>query len=540
MLLCIAQTAFGDNEFVYKGFKYRVLSQEEKTVALIQGGNLNNVVIPEKALCRASAVVKKLKWDYLTEGWSECDKKQVGNLKKQALIDLEKSTQQRKPISIKMRCSFQGEGALTFLMHSKTNAGMQIYLNIGGLDTDCTRESYAISHFGMENDRTYSTTINIPDDEEHFIEFCYSGVLSKDEVDELLATTEISLAPTANPTANISEYDVVAIGEGAFWNMPLESVEIPGSVKDICDYAFQYCVNLNSVKLSEGLESIGREVFAYCSSLPEIHLPEGLKYMDLAPFLNCPSLTNVSIPSTLKSIPPFAFTGCRNLNTVKFAGDVERIEEHAFLSCEALTDVKIPSGTQWLGDWSYKNCESVKHLLIPSTVKKIGTLAFDCCFSLESLYYYPIECEEAGTELFPMIDRCPKLQTLVIGDEVKSIPPHTFKNCTNLKNIIVLAPEPPAGLESVFSDVDKKNCTLQVPKGSESQYAAADVWKGFMNVEGIDPSGIPLAPSEGGLKTKHVYNLQGMPVLTTTDEEEISALPTGIYVVDGKKRIIKK
>lgn len=55
---------------------------------------------------------------------------------------------------------------------------------------------------------------------------------------------------------------------------------------------------------------------------------------------------------------------------------------------------------------------------------------------------------------------------------------------------------------------------------------------------GGDESGIAdiVAPAEEGYT---VYNLQGIRVLKTMDKNAVSNLPAGLYIVNGKKYIIK-
>ena len=42
----------------------------------------------------------------------------------------------------------------------------------------------------------------------------------------------------------------------------------------------------------------------------------------------------------------------------------------------------------------------------------------------------------------------------------------------------------------VFYYVDKKNCTLYVPQGTETDYFLADVWGDFENIVEFDATGI--------------------------------------------------
>lgn len=109
-----------------------------------------------------------------------------------------------------------------------------------------------------------------------------------------------------------------------------------------------------------------------------------------------------------------------------------------------------------------------------------------------------------------------------------------------------------SGSTSVFYDVDKTNCILYVPVGSESAYLAADQWKDFQNIlehttglstqnkqtiklypnpftEGISISGID------GFTTIKVYDLNGKVLFSeqgfSNKYYSLKALTNGIYLV---------
>lgn len=84
--------------------------------------------------------------------------------------------------------------------------------------------------------------------------------------------------------------------------------------------------------------------------------------------------------------------------------------------------------------------------------------------------------------------------------------------------------------------------TVYVPKDALEAYQNADGWKNFWNMKTYDPdSGIEDVAidreEEDGILW--VYNLQGVLVKKTTDRSEIDNLPSGLYIVNGKKIAIK-
>lgn len=79
------------------------------------------------------------------------------------------------------------------------------------------------------------------------------------------------------------------IGENAFANSKITSVEMEDNIQSVDDDAFIDCESLRSVKLSKSMES-----------LPGC-------------FSGCGSLEYISIPSNIKSIYLYAFYSCKNV-----------------------------------------------------------------------------------------------------------------------------------------------------------------------------------------------------------------------------------
>ena len=115
-----------------------------------------------------------------------------------------------------------------------------------------------------------------------------------------------------------------------------------------------------------------------------------------------------------------------------------------------------------------------------------------------------------------------------------------FCGCTGLTSVTSANPDPSKITlgDRVFDGVSTTNCVLYVPIGSKSAYAAAPQWKEFQ-IEEKEISGIEDVISDG-TGTYVVYDLNGSLKLTTTDAAEIrNTLDQGIYIINGKKVLIK-
>ena len=89
----------------------------------------------------------------------------------------------------------------------------------------------------------------------------------------------------------------------------------------------------------------------------------------------------------------------------------------------------------------------------------------------------------------------------------------------------------------VFAGINKSKCKLIVPKNSLDAYKQADQWKDFSLIEGSTTGITNTVNNKAGLVD--VYTIDGTKRLSKASTDEINALPKGVYIVNGKKIIIK-
>ena len=166
--------------------------------------------------------------------------------------------------------------------------------------------------------------------------------------------------------------------------------------------------------------------------------------------------------------------------------------------------------------------ETVEHNDITYKVTKIGESAFEGNISLTKV---------------------------TIPSSVTEIGDNAFKGCSNLESITTYN-ETPIDLSSssgargmmtrtdgssIFEGVNKATCILYVPEGSVELYKVAPVWSEFQNILAIGSSGINGIIKNG--EPQDIYDLQGRKVRAKATSLE--GLPRGIYIINGKKTILK-
>lgn len=108
--------------------------------------------------------------------------------------------------------------------------------------------------------------------------------------------------------------DTKRIAKEAFKNCErIETVELPGSLLEIQDYAFAGCTSIKSLKFANGIERIARGAFQSCKEI------ESLEF-----------------PNSLTEIQDYAFQGCTTIRELKFGDGIRRIGAGAFTDTDLL------------------------------------------------------------------------------------------------------------------------------------------------------------------------------------------------------------
>ena len=250
-----------------------------------------------------------------------------------------------------------------------------------------------------------------------------------------------SLTIPATVTHNDTTYTVVRISEHAFYNCSaITSVTIPNTVDSIGEWAFAYSTSLGSVTLGSAVTTIGYGAFYGCTGLSLLVIPDSLTTIGSHAFSipNC-HVSAVSIPSTVTTIGDHAFSGW---------GD--------------LTTLTIPRSVTYIGDW-----------------------AFAACTSLATVNFYADSCSYMGSTTAPVFDGDIHIQTLHIGNTVKTIPANAFYGCSGIGTVTI-----PASVSSIGSHAFA-GCTGLTSITSKRAIAPVAGANAFDNIPASTPVYIP-------------------------------------------------
>ena len=150
---------------------------------------------------------------------------------------------------------------------------------------------------------------------------------------------------------DLSESDLAAIEEKAFYNCDLITSIDLGNVTSIGTRAFYDCDKLTYVDLGR-VTVIPEYVFSGCNSLSDIDLTY-VTNIGYSAFDFC-GLTEADLTS-VTSLGGSAFCLCVDLTSVKLGSNLTSIEESAFIACENLTEIDLSHVTA-IGNDAFVGC----------------------------------------------------------------------------------------------------------------------------------------------------------------------------------------
>ncbi len=199
---------------------------------------------------------------------------------------------------------------------------------------------------------------------------------------------------------------VVAIGANAFQDCTkLEVIDLPSSLIQIDDYAFDGCtglVHINS-RISEPFD-ISENVFSSSTiANAKLYVPIGTneRYLKAKGWKEFKNLLQGEMKEVTQNDMTYTcVTGSKTATLIKSTTTltdvivpssivvdkdtflVTAIDKSAFSGLKAMTNLTIQEGIKTIGDNAFQNCIGLTNIELPSTISQIGEYAFDNCNSI--------------------------------------------------------------------------------------------------------------------------------------------------------------
>lgn len=226
---------------------------------------------------------------------------------------------------------------------------------------------------------------------------------------------------------------ITDINYRAFYNCKaLETVTIGKGVKNILDSAFWGCEGLKNVYISDVAAWCGIQ-FAHYSSNP-------MYYADNI-YLNGELITELVIPEGVTAIPINAFEGSSSITSVVVPDSVTSVGNGAFYNCTNLKSVTIGSGVTSIGEYTFENCTALEKVIW--NAKSVNDFSQDYIFENAGTEGEGIEfvfgdtVEKIPANLCYKYSVAPKVKSVTIGDNVKTIGDYAFYMCAEIESLTI-------------------------------------------------------------------------------------------------------
>ncbi len=259
--------------------------------------------------------------------------------------------------------------------------------------------------------------------------------------------------------AEVGGVAVTGIAEKVFdeKKQELTKVTILANIKEIGDYLFKGCANLEEVVFPDSLEKLGYESFSGCGKLAKVEFNENLKEIGYYAFQECISLKSIHFPLQTELVREGAFRLCTALESITFEDGKNSqqcsLVRTAFEGCTSLTSVTFSAERYVSVDGNtFEGCTSLTEFKLAGESKY--SCIYDGCLYKDTIISFEQEprkdlvaCPAGKTEIeflegvgaigpYAFVGNS-KLTSMEIPDTVTEISWYAFAGCTGLKKVVL-------------------------------------------------------------------------------------------------------
>lgn len=253
------------------------------------------------------------------------------------------------------------------------------------------------------------------------------------------STVKIIKQSAFNLTIALKEIDLTGctglttLESSAFAQSAISTIKLPNSLTTIKSNCFDTCLGLKEITIPDSVRGKGDGTgtgietltFWNCRNLKKVSLPAGITALQKELFKGCWNLSEVEIRnsanSVLESIEAGAFVECNSLDNTDFLknlGNLKRIDDGAFAYLKLTSNEDNAVFESYTGT----RCQLEESDVFGKVQYSLGLRSVAIPDSVTYL----------GTEVF---QGQPNIETVTLGNGLKTIPEKTFKGCSFLKKL---------------------------------------------------------------------------------------------------------
>ena len=193
------------------------------------------------------------------------------------------------------------------------------------------------------------------------------------------------------------------------------------------------------------------------------------------------SITKLVLPIGVDTIDNSSFFFTKTLKEVDIPY-VKYIGNHAFSYCSIEKLTLSSPYLKYLGEGAFSSNKAMTKLTITApNLKELPDFAFAVCEKLADITLSPY-LNKLGRQVFALN---PALKTITLPSGINQLGDELFYDDTNLREIKVLAANPPKATAKTFDGIDKSKVKVIVPAGTYEAYKNATGWKNMNITDGI-------------------------------------------------------
>ena len=193
-------------------------------------------------------------------------------------------------------------------------------------------------------------------------------------------------------------------------------------------------VNVNKIIMPDSVETIGKAAFSYVSSLKYVYLSKQIKEINEFVFVGCKNLEKIDFPISVQILGTKVFQGCKKLaglnhetknlknDTLTFSGNmvINQTEKTLIQVMPDAKKITIPKSVKWIEPTAFKN----------TSIKTVKVSKKNKYFAVHKRYLY----RKAEKELVYVFG---KGSTLTLSKKIKQISENVVVTKAKLKKLII-------------------------------------------------------------------------------------------------------